>query len=362
MAAKTDFYELLGVTREADAAEIKKAFRKQALQYHPDRNPGDKQAEEMFKQCAEAYDVLSDTEKRARYDRYGHAAFESGGSGSGPAYGNMDDLFSHFGDIFGDIFGGRGGGGTRKPGRGADLRYDLGISLEDAVAGIRREINIPRVEACGTCQGSGAKPGATPEPCGQCGGRGQVSTRQGPFVFAVTCPNCQGQGRTVRAQNRCGDCAGAGQKRVERKVTVKIPAGVDTGTRLRVAGEGEKGAANQPSGDLYVVLSVQPHEVYQRDGDDLHREVDVDVIRAVLGGVIDVPLIDGTVEKIKIPAGIQPGEQIRIRGRGVPHLSGSGRGDQFAHVRLRVPKKLTDKQRELFEKLDAETPSPVANG
>lgn len=351
--AKTDFYELLGVSKDVSDADLKKAFRKAAMQHHPDRNPGDAHAEEMFKQCAEAYDVLSDAQKRAAYDRYGHAAFEAGRGGGGSQYANMDDMFSHFGDIFGDIFGGRRGGQKRQA-RGSDLRFDLGLTLREAVEGVKREIAVPRVDPCSTCSGTGAKPGTSPESCGQCGGRGQVGHQQGPFVFAVTCPQCQGQGRTVKPANRCATCGGAGQQRIEKKVTVKIPAGVDTGTRLRVTGEGERGPSGQQPGDLYVVLSIQPDDVFQRDGDDLHCEIEVDVVRAVLGGVVTVPLIDGEEEKVKLPPGIQPGEQVRIRGKGVPHLHGNGRGDQFAHVRVAVPRKLTDKQRKLYEELSRE--------
>lgn len=352
--AKQDFYELLGVPKDVNEGDLKKAFRKAAMQFHPDRNPGDAHAEEMFKQCAEAYDVLSDAQKRAAYDRYGHAAFESGRGPAGPQ--NMDDMFSHFGDIFGDIFGNRrGGGGQRRQARGSDLRYDLGIQLQDAVSGIKKEITVPRVEPCTPCKGTGAKPGTSPESCGQCGGRGQVGHQQGPFVFAVTCPACQGQGRSVKAANRCPSCGGAGNQRVEKKVTVKIPAGVDSGTRLRVTGEGEPGPGGQPPGDLYVVLAVAEHETFQRDGNDLHCEIEVDVVQAVLGGVVAVPLIEGGEEKVKLPPGIQPGEQVRIRGKGVPHLHNSGRGDQFAHVRVVVPRKLTDRQRKLYEQL-AETP------
>jgi molecular chaperone DnaJ len=350
MAAKTDYYETLGVARDASEADIKKAFRKAAMQYHPDRNPGDQHAEEMFKSCAEAYDVLSDADKRSRYDRFGHAAFQSGGGG-GPGHANMDDLFNHFGDIFGDIFGGRGGGRQRRASRGADLRYDLAITLEQAVAGVRQELNVPRVEACDTCHGSGAKAGTQPDSCPQCHGRGQLNHQQGPFMFSVTCSACQGQGRVLRPQNRCGNCGGAGRQRVDKKVSVKIPPGVDTGVRLRVAGEGERGESGQPAGDLYVVVSVQQHDVFQRDGDDLHCEIEVPVVRAVLGGVVEVPLIDGGVDQVKLPAGIQPGERVRIRGQGVPHLSGSGRGDQFAHVKVVVPKKLSGDEKSLYEQL-----------
>ena len=344
--SKRDYYEVLGVAKDAAEGDIKKAFRQAALKDHPDRNPGDAAAEERFKDAAEAYDVLSDGEKRARYDRFGHQS--SGGSHPG----NMDDLMSHFGDIFGDMFGG-GGRSRQRAAKGADLRYDLPISLEEAVAGTRKEITIPRVEACQPCKGSGAKAGTSPDGCEQCKGRGQVSTRQGPFMFSVTCPACGGNGKTIRAANRCPACGGSGQNRVERKVGVKIPAGVDTGTRLRIAGEGEKGANGQAAGDLYVVTQVQQHDKFQRHDDDLHCEIHIDVVRAVLGGLVDVPLIDGTTEKVKLPAGIQPGEQVRIRGRGAPHLSSSGRGDQFAHVRVVVPKNLTDHQRGLYEQIAA---------
>ena len=346
--AKRDYYEVLGVAKDATDADLKKAFRQQALQNHPDRNPGDAAAEERFKDAAEAYDALSDAEKRQRYDRFGHAGMTGGGAAN---YGNMDDMFSHFGDIFGDIFGG-GGRQRARSNRGADLRCDIEITLEDAVAGVRRELDLPRMEACDTCHGSGAKAGTDADTCGQCRGRGQVSTRQGPFMFSVTCPGCSGQGKTLKPSNRCGTCGGGGQRRVEKKVGVKIPPGVDTGTRLRVGGEGEKGAVpGSASGDLYVVIHVQPHSKFRRIDDDLHCDIDVDVVSAVLGGLVAIPLIDGGVEKIKLPAGIQPGEQLRIRGRGVPHLNNSSRGDQFAHVRVVVPKKLSAEQRALYEQL-----------
>lgn len=347
---KRDYYEVLGVARDVNDGDLKKAYRQQALKNHPDRNPGDAAAEERFKEASEAYDVLSDPDKRQRYDRLGHQAFASGGGPSN--YANMDDLFSHFGDIFGDIFGG-GGRGRQKAARGADLRYDIAITLEEAVAGTRHEITLPRYEPCETCKGSGAKPGTEPDTCGQCRGRGQVSTRQGPFMFSTTCSACGGQGKTLKAANRCPGCGGAGQKRADRKVGVKIPAGVDTGTRLRVAGEGERGQPGQPPGDLYVIVQVQQHGKFQRHEDDLHCEIDVDVVSAVLGGLVEVPLIDGSTEKVKLPAGIQQGEQLRIRGRGVPHLNSSSRGDQFAHVRVVVPRNLTDDQRALFEKIAA---------
>lgn len=347
---KRDYYETLEVARDVSEGDLKKAFRKSAMAYHPDRNPGNKEAEEKFKACAEAYEVLSDPEKRARYDRFGHAAFQGAGGGA-PAYSSMDDMFSHFGDLFGDMFGGGRGRGRGRSSRGSDLRYDLPISLEEAVSGVRKEIVVPRVEPCGTCSGSGAKSGAAPEACAQCHGRGQVSHAQGPFMFSVTCPQCQGAGRVVRPADRCPGCGGAGQQRIERKVTVRVPAGVDLGTRLRITGEGEAGERGGGHGDLYVVLNVQPHDTFQRDGDNLHCEIEVDVVDAVLGGPCDVPLIEGGTERVRLPAGVQPGEQVRIRGKGVPHLNGSGRGDQFAHVKVLVPRKLSSKQRALFEQL-----------
>lgn len=347
--AKRDYYEVLGVGKTADDAEIKKAFRAAAMKYHPDRNPGDKEAEEKFKEAAEAYEVLSDGDKRARYDRFGHTA-ESMGGGGGYS-GNVDDLFSQFGDIFGDIFGGRGRGGRSRPQRGADLRFDLGVSLEEAAAGAKKEVTLPRTEPCDTCTGSGAKPGTQPETCRQCGGRGQVTMQQGPFMFSQTCSLCHGAGKSVKPADRCTTCGGGGQKRVERTVTVKIPAGVDDGNRLRLSGEGEKGAPGYPPGDLYVVLHVEPHEVFKRDGDDLHCEIDVGVVRAVLGGEVDVPLLGGGTEKVLLPAGIQPGERVRIRDKGVPSLAGRGKGSLYAHVRVVVPRKLSDQQKGLFEQL-----------
>ncbi|MBM4343335.1 MAG: molecular chaperone DnaJ [Deltaproteobacteria bacterium] len=355
--AKRDFYEVLGVPRDANDADIKRAFRQQALQNHPDRNPGDTAAEERFKEAAEAYDVLADSEKRQRYDRFGHAGL---GGGGGANYANMDDLFSHFGDIFGDIFGGGGRSRQRQGGgRGADLRCDIEITLEEAVAGARRELELPRLEPCASCHGSGAKPGSEPDTCGQCRGRGQVSTRQGPFMFSVTCPACAGQGKTLKPANRCATCDGAGQQRTARKVTVKVPPGVDTGNRLRVTGEGERGGTGQPAGDLYVVVHVQAHPRFRRIDNDLHCDIEVDVVSAVLGGLVGVPLIDGSTERVKLPAGIQPGEQLRIRGRGVPVVNTSARGDQFAHVRVVVPKKLSAEQRALYEQLAATNPAPA---
>jgi len=348
--AKRDYYEVLGVDRAADGGTIKKAFRKLALKYHPDRNPDDATAEEHFKEVAEAYEVLSDADQRARYDRYGHAGLQGGGFSGGAS---VDDIFSHFGDIFGDIFGG-GRRSRNRPARGNDLRYDLEISLQEAVQGCKRDLTIPRVQPCGTCTGSGLRPGASPKTCGHCGGRGQVSRSQGPFMFSMTCPACGGAGTSAADSDRCDDCRGSGRERVERTVTARIPAGVDTGTRMRISGEGEAGDRGGPPGDLYVVLVVTPHERFERNGDDLHCEVHIDVATAALGGELDVETIDEEVEHVRLPAGIQPGERIRVRDRGVPHLNGNGRGDLYAHVRVRIPDKLSKRQKQLFEEL-AET-------
>ncbi|MCO4762209.1 MAG: molecular chaperone DnaJ [Myxococcales bacterium] len=343
--SKRDYYEVLGVDRDVGAKDLKKVFRRLAMKYHPDRNPDDPAAEESFKEVAEAYDALSDPDKRARYDRFGHAGM--GGAGRPPP---SEDIFSHFGDIFGDIFGG-GRRSRNRPTRGSDLRYDLELSLEEAVSGVPHELVIPRVASCGTCEGRGLKDGAQQSTCGQCNGSGQVSRAQGPFMFSMTCSRCQGSGRSVREEDNCNDCGGSGKERIERKVKITVPPGVDTGTRMRVSGEGEAGERGGPAGDLYVVLTVNPHPNFERDGDDLHTEVEIDVVTATLGGKADVGLLGGGTEKVKMPAGVQPDERIRMRGKGVPHLNGSGRGDLYAHVRVRIPKKLSREQRKLFERL-----------
>ena len=345
--AKRDYYEVLGVQKQASASEIKTAFRKLALQFHPDRNPGDSAAEERFKEVAEAYDALGDAEKRARYDRFGHAGLQGNGVGSASS---VEDIFSHFGDIFGDIFGG-GRRGRSRPARGSDLRYDLQITLREAVEGCSRTITIPRVQECTSCEGKGLRPGASPTTCAHCGGRGQVSHSQGPFMFSMTCQPCQGAGKTASDRDRCPKCSGAGREQIESNVTARVPAGVDTGTRMRISGEGETGERGGGRGDLYIVLVVEPHPNFQRDGDDLHTEIEIDVVSAALGGHANVELIDGSEERVKLPAGVQPDERVRIKGRGVPHLHGNGRGDLYAHVRVKIPKKLNRKQRKLFEAL-----------
>ena len=344
--AKRDYYEVLGVPRDADAAAVKRAYRKLAVKFHPDRNPDDAEAEERFKDAAEAYEVLSDAEKRGLYDRYGHEGLKGAGF---TGFSGFDDIFSHFGDIFGDIFGfGGGGRGGRRGGRrGADLRYDLTISFEEAAKGTTRKVNVDRSEPCGTCKGTGAEPGSRPEACSTCGGRGQVVHSQGLFMISTTCPRCQGAGRVVTSP--CNACEGAGRVRVENVVEVEVPPGVDTGTRIRHRGEGEGADGGGVPGDLYVFIHVQPHPFFERDGSDLHCEVPVSIVQATLGAKLEVPTLEGS-EKVKISAGTQPGEVIRLGRKGIPHLRGRGRGDLYIHVKVVVPRKVSRKQRDLLQK------------
>ncbi len=339
--AKRDYYEVLGVPRDADAATIKSAYRKLAIQHHPDRNPDDAQAEELFKEASEAYEVLSDADKRRTYDRLGHEGVRNSGF---TGFSGFDDIFSHFGDIFGDIFGFGGGGGARRPRRGADLRLDLSISFEDAAGGVNKEVAIPRWENCARCNGTGAEPGTEPETCATCGGRGQVVHSQGLFMVRTTCPRCRGGGQIISSV--CSACRGEGRIRVEKKVTVKIPAGVDEGTRIRIGGEGESGGQGM-AGDLYVFLHVEPHPLFERDGEDLHMELPVGMIQAALGDKVEVPTLEGD-RSLKIPPGTQPGEVLRVSGAGVPRLRGRGRGDLVVHVRVVVPDKLSRRQKDLL--------------
>lgn len=350
---KRDYYEVLGVSREASLDEIKKAYRKLAVKFHPDKNPGDKQAEENFKEAAEAYSVLSDSDKRATYDRYGHA---------GASFGGFDATqFTDFSDILGDLFGFDflGGGGRRRgnrPSRGADVRYDLHLSFEEAAFGKEVSITIPRAVNCKSCSGTGARPGTQPVTCSGCGGRGQVRFTQGFFAVARTCPQCGGAGKVIKEP--CGDCAGAGRVREDKTLSVKVPAGVDEGSRLRVAGEGEAGTLGGPSGDLYVFISVDEHEEFARRDYDVHSELPVSFTQAALGAEVEAKTIHGQ-EKVKISAGTQPDQVLRLRGKGIPYVDGSGRGDHFVHVKVRVPSHLSEKQRELLEQLAAlegETP------
>jgi len=353
--SQRDYYELLGVERGASDQEIKSAYRKMALQYHPDRNPGDKQAEERFKQAAEAYSVLSDADKRRRYDAYGHAGL-GGGGGFDPS------AFSDFGDILGDFFGfgdlfGRRRGGPR---RGGDLRYDLELTFEEAAFGTETNIQIPRAEACAACSGTGSAPGTQPTSCPSCRGSGQVTFQQGFFSVARTCGRCRGAGRVVTTP--CKECHGEGQRQIERKLQLKIPGGVDTGSQLRISGEGEPGSAGGPPGDLYVVVRAQEHAFFKRDGASLLCEVPISVAQAALGATLEVPTADGAATKIQVPEGTQTGASFRVRGQGVPHLGGRGRGDLHVTVRVVVPQRLSAEQRKLFEQLAKTLAVPELKG
>ena len=347
---KRDYYAVLGVPQSADDQQIKSAYRKLALQYHPDRNPGDTAAEEKFKEAAEAYAVLADPDRRDRYDRFGHAGVR-GASGS-PDFDSS--IFADFGDIlggFGDLFG----GGRRRGGPmlGADLRYDLQISFGEAAAGTETTLQIPRREVCARCKGSRAEPDSSPQTCPQCGGRGQVRYQQGFLTLASTCGQCRGQGQIIASP--CTECRGQGRVEQERKLTVKIPPGIATGQRLRLHGEGEHGASGGPPGDLYVVIHVDDHAFFHREGDDLLCEVPVSFPTLALGGEISIPTLNGN-NTLAIPKGTQADSRFRIRGKGMPHLSGSGRGDLYVNVRVEVPTKLSSEQRELVEQLDKTMP------
>jgi len=349
--SKRDYYEILGVNRNAGESDLKSAYRKLAVRYHPDKNPGDAEAEEKFKEAAEAYSVLSNPEQRARYDRYGHAGVSSsaGADWGAQGFGGIEDIL---GDLFGfDVFGGRGGSsGARRSAaqRGSDLRYDLEITLEEAAEGMTAQLRIPRLETCETCSGSGAKPGTQPESCGTCNGAGQVRYQQGFFSVARTCGNCRGTGRIIRTP--CQTCRGAGRIERERSMEVKIPAGVETGSRLRIAGEGEGGANGGGAGDLYVVIHVKEHERFERQGANLYASVPVTFAQAALGAEVAVETLKDT-EQLKIPAGTQTGTVFRLKGRGMPVLGGRGHGDLFVSVTLRTPTTLTREQRRLLEQL-----------
>ena len=356
--AKRDYYEVLEVTREVTESELKLAFRKQAMKHHPDRNPGSKEAEARFKEVNEAYEALKDPQKRAAYDRFGHAAFEQGGMGGTGAGGFGGGGFGSFSDIFNDIFedlagrGRRGGGGGGRE-RGADLRYNMEIELEDAFKGKTATIKIPTSITCEACSGSGAKPGSKPKTCSTCAGHGRVRATQGFFSIERTCPSCQGRGEVI--DDPCPSCSGAGRSTRERTLSVNIPAGVEDGTRIRLANEGEAGARGGPPGDLYIFLSIQPHEFFQRDGADLHCRVPISMVTAAIGGEFQVPTVDGGKARVAVPEGTQTGRQVRLRGKGMPVLRSRDHGDMYVQLFVETPKNLTRRQRELLAEFDEQS-------
>lgn len=363
--AKRDYYEVLGVSKTASADEIKKAYRSKAKELHPDRNKDNPDAEAQFKDANEAYEVLKDADKKAAYDRFGHAAFE-GGMGGGPRGGSGDfaSAFSDvFDDLFGDIMGRRGGGGGgRRAVRGSDLRYNLRVSLEDAYQGMQKTVQVPSAVQCDKCDGSGAEGGAEPQTCPTCSGMGKVRAQQGFFTVERTCPTCSGMGQII--QNPCTQCGGAGRVEKDRSLSVNIPAGVETGTRIRLAGEGEAGLRGGPSGDLYIFIEVSEHPLFQRDGVNLYCRVPVSMTSAALGGDIEVPTIDGGRSRVKVPGGSQSGRQMRLRGKGMPALRGGASGDMMIELAVETPVNLTGRQKELlreFEKLSEEN-NPESSG
>src|SRR4051812_19386208 len=345
MATKRDYYEVLGVNKDASEEDIKKAYRKLAMKHHPDRNPGNPKAEEHFKEAKEAYEILTDANKRAAYDHYGHAGVDpSAGAGAGAGFGGFSDAF---GDIFSDIFG--GGRARSNVYRGADLRYNLEISLEDAARGTETRIRIPAMEDCGTCEGTGAKKGTQPTTCPTCSGHGQVRMQQGFFSIQQTCPRCHGTGKVI--PNPCPTCSGSGRVKKHKTLSVKIPSGVDEGDRIRLSGEGEAGVNGGPSGDLYVVIHLKAHGVFQRDGDDLHCEMPISFTQAALGGDIEIPTLDGSA-RIKIPPETQSGQTFRLRGKGIKGVRSSYPGDLLCEVVVETPVRLNDRQKELLRELE----------
>ena len=359
--AKRDYYEVLGVAKNASDEELKKAYRKLAMKYHPDRNPDSKEAEEKFKEVKEAYETLSEPQKREAYDRFGHAGvdpnagFGGGPGGFGAGAGGFADVF---GDIFGDIFGGArqgGSGGRAGVYRGADLRYAMEITLEQAARGYTTEIRVPSWESCDTCHGTGAKPGTKPKTCGTCNGQGAVRVQQGFFSIQQTCPTCHGTGKVI--PDPCTACDGVGRVKKTKTLEVKIPAGIDDGMRIRSAGNGEPGLNGGPPGDLYVEIRVREHSVFQRDGDDLHCEVPIGITTAALGGKIEVPTLDGKAE-IDLPEGTQSGKQFRLRGKGIKGLRASYPGDLYVHIAIETPVRLTEHQKKLLRELDASLKDP----
>jgi molecular chaperone DnaJ len=360
--AKRDYYEELGVAKGASADDLKKAYRKLAMQFHPDRNPGDTKAEQRFKDISEAYDVLKDDQKRAAYDRYGHAAFENSGArpGGGFEFGFGAGFADIFDEMFGDFMGGRRG---QAQGRGADLRYNLEISLEGAFGGTNANVQVAASQMCETCEGAGAAPGSKPVNCPTCHGHGKVRAQQGFFTIERTCPSCHGAGRVI--EKPCASCAGAGRVRKEKTLAVSIPAGVEDGTRIRLAGEGEAGLRGAPPGDLYIFVSIAAHRFFQRDGANIFCRVPIPMIRAALGGAIEVPAVDGSRAKVNIPAGTQSGHQFRLKGKGMSVLRSPARGDMYIEAVVETPVNLTKKQQELlkeFEQAGTDKQSPQSEG
>lgn len=355
--AKRDYYDILGVAKGASADEIKKGYRTKAKELHPDRNSDNPNAESQFKEANEAYEVLKDADKKAAYDRYGHAAFEGGmGGGGARPGGGQGDFGSAFSDVFDDLFGDfmggqqRGGGGGRRASRGSDLRYNLRVTLEEAYSGLQKTINVPTSVGCDACNGSGAEGGAEPTTCPTCSGMGKVRAQQGFFTVERTCPTCSGLGQIIK--NPCKSCQGAGRVEKDRALSVNIPAGVETGTRIRLSGEGEAGMRGGPSGDLYLFIDVAEHELFQRDAGSLFCRVPVSMAKAALGGSIEVPTIDGGRGRVQIPAGSQSGRQMRLRGKGMPALRGKGEGDMFIELAVETPVNLTARQKELLSEFE----------
>lgn len=363
--AKRDFYEVLGVAKGSDEAALKSAYRKLAMQFHPDRNPGNAEAEQKFKEVSEAYDTLKDPQKRAAYDRFGHAAFENGGgrgpAGFGPEFSSsMSDIFE---DIFGDFMGGqRGGRGGQSRLRGSDLRYNLEITLEESFQGRTVEIDVPTLVSCDTCEGTGAKPGTGMSTCRHCNGHGKVRAAQGFFTIERTCPVCQGRGQII--ENPCTDCGGQGRRQESRTLSVDIPKGIEDGTRIRLANEGEAGLRGGPPGDLYIFISIKPHDLFQRDGADLYARVPIAMTTAALGGEFEVPILDGSRAKVKVPAGTQPGQRVRLKTKGMPILRSRDFGDLYVQLDVETPQNLTRRQRELLEEFHRESAdnSPTSDG
>ena len=359
--SKRDYYEILGLSKGASAEELKKAYRSKAMQFHPDRNPGDSTADEKFREVNEAYDILKDEQKRAAYDRFGHAAFEQGGGRGGAGdFGFGAGFADIFDEMFGEFMGGRRGGGFAQ--RGSDLRYNMEISLEEAFAGKSVEIEVPSSETCNSCSGTGGAGGAQPVECTTCRGAGKVRATQGFFTIERTCPTCQGMGRTIKTP--CRDCGGAGRTKRDKTLSVNVPAGIEDGTRIRLAGEGEMGMRGAPPGDLYIFLSVRPHRLFQREGANIHCKVPLSMVTAALGGSIEVPTIDAGRAKISIPAGTQSGHQFRLRGKGMSVLRSPARGDMFVEAVVETPVNLTKRQEELLREFEGEgnDVSPQSSG